>query len=56
MAIVHGAKMLFCYQNCSILLRKKNSSSDQDKLLKLEAEGREFAKVLKVLRSLKQFI
>ena len=35
--------MVFCYQNCS----------DQKKLLKFEAEGREFAKVL---ISLEQFI
>ena len=33
-------------------MRKKNSS-DQEKLLKIEAEGREFAKFL---RSLEQFI
>ena len=33
-------------------MRKKNSS-DQEKLLKFEAEGREFANIL---RSLKQFI
>ena len=32
---------------------RKNCSCDQEKLLKLEAEGREFAKVLK---SLEQFI
>jgi predicted ATPase len=38
-------KMVFCYQNCSDLLREK--------LLKFEAEGREFAKFL---RSLEQFI
>ena len=36
--------MVFCYQNCS---------SDREKLLKFEAEGREFAKCL---RSLEQFI
>ena len=36
--------MVFCYQNCS---------SDREKLLKFEAEGREFAKFL---RSLEQFI
>ena len=34
---------VFCYQNCS---------NNQEKLLKLEAEGREFAKFLK---SLEQF-
>ena len=32
---------------------RKNYSSDREKLLKLEAEGREFAKCL---RSLEQFI
>ena len=32
---------------------RKNCSSDQEKLLKLEAEGREFAKIL---RSLEQSI
>ena len=32
---------------------RKNCSSDQEKLLKIEAEGREFAKFL---RSLEQFI
>ena len=36
--------MVFCYQNCS---------NDRDKLLKFEAEGREFANFL---RSLEQFI
>ena len=46
------AEMVFCYQNCSDLLRK-NCSSDREKLLKFEAEGREFAKIL---RSLEQFI
>ena len=37
-------QMVFCYKNCS---------SDREKLLKSEAEGREFAKFL---RSLEQFI
>ena len=32
---------------------RKNSSSDQEKLLKFKAEGREFAKFL---RSVEQFI
>ena len=36
--------MVFCYQNCS---------RHREKLLKFEAEGREFAKIL---RSLEQFI
>ena len=38
--------MVFCYQNCSDLLWEKNCSSDWEKLLKFEAEGREFAKNL----------
>ena len=46
--------MVFCYQNCSDLLTvRKKCSSDREKLLKFEAEGREFAKFL---RSLEQFI
>ena len=44
--------MVFCYQNCSDLLLKK-SYSDLEKLLKFEAEGREFEIHL---RSLEQFI
>ena len=36
--------MVFCYQNCS---------SDRKKLLKFEAEGQEFSKIL---RWLEQFI
>ena len=44
--------MVFCYQNCSDLLRK-NCFSDREKLMKFEAEGQEFAKFL---RSLEQFI
>ena len=46
--------MVFCYQNCSELLTvRKNCSSDRKKLLKLEAEGREFSEFL---RSLEQFV
>ena len=45
--------MVFCYQNCSDPTVRKNCSSDREKLLKFEAEGREFAKFL---RSLEQFI
>ena len=45
--------LVFCHQNCSDLLWEKNCSSDQEKLLKIEAEGQEFAKIL---RSLEQFI
>ena len=43
-------EMVFCYQNCTV---RKNCSSDPEKLLKFEAEGREFGIFL---RSLKQFI
>ena len=49
-------EMVFCYQNCFDLLWshvRRNCSSDREKLLKFEAEGREFAKFL---RSLEQFI
>ena len=42
--------IVFCYQNCSDLLWEK---IDREKLLKFEAEGREF---VKNLRSLEQFI
>ena len=35
-----ASNMVFCYQNCS---------SDREKLLKFEAEGREFAKFLRSL-------
>ena len=45
--------MVFCYQNCSDLLWEKNCSSDREKLLKFEAEGREFSNIL---RSLEQSI
>ena len=43
--------MVFCYQNCSTM--RKHCSCDLEKLLKLEAEGRGFAKYL---RSPEQFI
>ena len=43
--------MVFCYHNFWPTLKKK--SSDQEKLLKPEAEGHEFAIFL---RSLEQFI
>jgi len=36
--------MAFCYQNGSDLLWEKKCSSDQEKLLKFEAEGQEFSK------------
>jgi hypothetical protein len=45
--------MVFCFQNCSDLLREKNCSSDREKALKFEAEGQEFANIL---ISLEQFI
>ena len=45
--------MVFCYQNCSDPIEKKNCSSDREKLLKLEGEGQEFAKFL---RSVEIFI
>ena len=37
--------LVFCYQNCSDLLREKcekNGSSNREKLLKFEAEGKNF--------------
>ena len=37
-------KMVVCFLNCSDLLREKKCSSDREKLLKFEAEDREFAK------------
>ena len=46
-------KMVFCYQNCSDLMWEKNCSSDREKLLKFEAEGQEF---VKILRSPEHFI
>ena len=45
--------MVFCYQNCSDLLWEKTCSSDWEKPLKFEAEGQEFAKIL---RSLEIFV
>ena len=47
------SEIVFCYQNCSAPLLRKNCASDREKLLKFEAEGQEFAKIL---RSLEQFI
>ena len=46
-------KMVFCYQNCSDLLWEKSVLVIGEKVLKFEAEGREFAKVL---RSLEQSV
>ena len=48
--------MVFCYQNCSDLLREKKCSSDREKLLKFEAEGREFANFLRSLEQFNEFI
>ena len=45
--------MVFCFQNCSGPTVRTNCSSDQEKLLKFEAEGRKFENVL---RSQEQFI
>ena len=42
-------EIVFCYQNCSDLPWEKNCSSDGEKLLKFEAEGREFTKILRTL-------
>ena len=42
--------MVFCYQNCSDLLSEKKCSSDGEKFLKFEAEGRKFAKNLRSLK------
>ena len=39
-------EMVFCYPNCLDLLYEKKCSSDQEKLLKFEAEVRKFAKFL----------
>ena len=39
--------MVFCFQNCSDHLFRKNGFRDRVKLLKFEAEGREFAKKLR---------
>ena len=46
-------KMVFCYQKLFWPTVRKTCSSDREKLLKFEAEGREFEKKL---RSLEQFI
>ena len=55
-----GISIRWCHLRNGILLPKlfwtivrKNCSSDREKLMKYEAEGQEFAKVLK---SLEQFI
>ena len=43
-------EVVFCYQNCSDLLWE-SYPSDWEKLLKFEAEGREFAKISRSLAS-----
>ena len=48
--------MIFCYKNCSDLLWEKKCSIDQEKLLKFEAEGREFAIFLRSLEQLIQIV
>ena len=45
--------IVFCFENFSDLPVKKKCSSDGEKLLKFEAEGREF---VNILRSLEQSI
>ena len=42
-------EMVFCFKNCSDLLWEKKKSSNGEKLLKFEAEGREFAKKMRYL-------
>ena len=42
--------MVFCYQNCSDLLCEKNVQVIEEKLVKFEAEGREFAKFFRSLK------
>ena len=42
--------MVFCFKNCSDLLWKK-CSSDREKLLRIEAEGQEFAKSFEITRT-----
>ena len=46
-------EMVFCYQSCSDLLWEKNVLVIEEKLLKFEAEGQDFAKILRLLE---QFI
>ena len=51
--LIQNQRMVFSYQNFSGLLREKNVLVIEKKLLKFEAEGREYAHFL---RSLEQFI
>ena len=48
--------MVFCYQNWYDYTVRKKCSSDLEKLLKWEAEGREFAKVLRLLEQFVQTV
>ena len=48
-----AATMVFCYRNCSDLLWEKIVLVIEKNFLKLKAEGREFANIL---RSLEQFV
>ena len=51
--------MVFCYENCSDLLQytvRKSCSWDREKLLKFEAEGREFSKILRLLEQFVQTV
>ena len=45
--------MVFCYQNCSVLLWEKNVLVIEKNVWKIEADGQEFAKIV---RSIEQFI
>ena len=47
--LVQNLEIVFCYQICSDRLWEKKCSSDWEKLLKFEAKGQEFAKVLRSL-------
>ena len=50
-------EMVFCYQDCSDLLWEKIVLfSDREKLLKFEAEGWEFSKILRSLEQLIQTV
>ena len=42
-------EMVFCYQSCTDLLWEKKYSKYREKLVKFEAEGREFATILRSL-------
>ena len=50
------AKMVFCNENCSYCTVRKNWYSDQEKLLKFEAVGREFANFSRLLEQFTQTV